>query len=189
MKVATWSVAVITLLVGLVGAIGYVLPQNHVAARDALVSAQPAVLFDLIVDVSKYPQWRPDVTRVDILARAPLKWRQYVGSDVITFEVVESRSPERLRVRIADPDLPFGGTWTYDLAPQGSGTRLRITEHGEVYNPIFRFVSRFVMGHTSTIDGFVGVLQRRVTGPARRRRSAALRKATAITAEQLPASS
>ncbi len=78
-KVATWSVAVITLLVGLVGAIGYVLPQNHVAARDALVSAQPAVLFDLIVDVSKYPQWRPDVTRVDILARAPLKCASMSG--------------------------------------------------------------------------------------------------------------
>jgi hypothetical protein len=61
-------------------------------------------------------------------------------------------------VRIADPDLPFGGTWTYRLTPKGSGTRLAITEHGEVYNPLFRFVSRFVFGHTATVDRFIAAL-------------------------------
>jgi hypothetical protein len=32
---------------------------------------------------------------------------------------------------------------------------LRITEDGEVYNPVFRFVSRFVMGHTATMDKYL----------------------------------
>lgn len=39
----------------------------------------------------------------------------------------------------------------YRLVPDGAGTRVTITENGEVYNPLFRFVSRFLMGHTSTI--------------------------------------
>jgi hypothetical protein len=69
----------------------------------------------------------------------------------------------RLVTRIADPSLPFGGGWTFDLiaandatpgAPNAS-TTLRITEDGEVYNPIFRFVSRFVMGHHATIDAYL----------------------------------
>jgi len=64
---------------------------------------------------------------------------------------IESIPPARLVTKIADK-LPYGGMWTYELAPDGPGTSLRITEDGEVYNPIFRFVSRFVMGHTATID-------------------------------------
>jgi hypothetical protein len=70
----------------------------------------------------------------------------------VTYRVVESAPPRRLITRIADQHLPYGGTWTYDLTPDGSGTRLTITENGEVYNPIFRFVSRFIVGHTSMME-------------------------------------
>jgi hypothetical protein len=36
---------------------------------------------------------------------------------------------------------------------------LTITERGEVYNPFFRFVSRYVMGHTQSIDEFMAALR------------------------------
>jgi hypothetical protein len=31
-------------------------------------------------------------------------------------------------------------------------TLVTITERGEVYDPLFRFMSKFVFGHTSTMD-------------------------------------
>ena len=66
--------------------------------------------------------------------------------------------------RIEDTNLPFGGSWTYELAPVGdSETTLRITEDGEVYNPIFRFVSRFVMGHDATIRQYLSAVGTRFT--------------------------
>lgn len=55
----------------------------------------------------------------------------------------------------------FGGSWTYELTPVADGTRLRITENGEVYNPLFRFLSRFVFGHYASIDKFMADLERR----------------------------
>jgi hypothetical protein len=64
-----------------------------------------------------------------------------------------------MKVKIADPDLPFGGTWTYTLTPAGTGTRLQITEEGAVHNVLFRFVSRFVIGHTASIDRYLADLQ------------------------------
>ena len=67
----------------------------------------------------------------------------------------------RLVTRIADTGLPFGGQWTYELVPDGEGTRLTITEDGEVYNPLFRFVSRFVMGHTATIERYLDDVEKR----------------------------
>jgi hypothetical protein len=32
---------------------------------------------------------------------------------------------------------------------------LSITENGEVYNPAFRFVSRYIMGHAATVDAYL----------------------------------
>jgi hypothetical protein len=74
--------------------------------------------------------------------------------------------------RIADPDLPFGGSWTYEIrAAEDGGSVVVITEDGEVRNPIFRFVSRFLFGHTATLDGYLRALGRKFSedvtpGPA-----------------------
>ena len=77
------------------------------------------------------------------------------GRDSLTFEILDATAPRRLVTRIVGEGLPFGGQWVFDVERQGDGSRLTITEHGEVYSPLFRFVSRFVMGHTSTIDGYL----------------------------------
>ena len=74
--------------------------------------------------------------------------------------VVESAEPpKRMVARIVDQDLPFGGRWEYDIVPDGpDASRVTITERGWVSNPIFRFVSRFVMGHTATLDAYLRAL-------------------------------
>jgi hypothetical protein len=67
--------------------------------------------------------------------------------------------PRALVTRIADPKLPFGGTWTYEISsPPDGGSQLRITEDGEIYNPIFRFVSRFVLGYSRTQEEYLQAL-------------------------------
>jgi uncharacterized protein YndB with AHSA1/START domain len=163
LKGLVWAAAALIGVALLVTATGYALPQSHVASSEARLPAPPDRVFQTITDVGRYPEWRTDVARVDIVTTTPLTWREYdARGDAITYEVVESRPPERHRVRIADPGLPFGGTWTYDLQPDGAGTRLVVTEHGDVYNPIFRFMSRFVFGHTASIDAFLAALAPRV---------------------------
>ncbi len=39
---------------------------------------------------------------------------------------------------------------------------MRIMELGDVYNPIFRVASRFVFGHTATMEQFLRNLGRRL---------------------------
>ncbi len=81
-----------------------------------------------------------------------------------------SRTPSRRRsarllvVRIADLDLPFGGTWTYEIAPVAGGSTLTITEDGEIYNPIFRVMSRFVFGYESTMAAYLAAAEKRLAG-------------------------
>jgi hypothetical protein len=57
--------------------------------------------------------------------------------------------------RIRDTDLGYSGQWTYTFAAENSGTRVTIRENGEVSNVIFRFLSRYVFGHTATMDSYL----------------------------------
>ena len=153
------AIAVLVALILVVVAIGYALPVGHVASRDLTLSQPPDRVYAVLTDVERYPQWRKDVTAVQILSSAPVRWLEKGGNGDITFEFAELQPPARIVSRIADPNLPFGGTWTYELIPQGNGTRLTITERGEVYNPLFRFMSRFVFGHTATMEQFLAALK------------------------------
>jgi hypothetical protein len=68
--------------------------------------------------------------------------------------LTENEPLTRRVVTIADPSLPWGGSWTYELEPQGSQTQLTITEDGYVSNVFFRFMSRYVFGQASTLEQY-----------------------------------
>jgi hypothetical protein len=157
MKIALIVIAVIVGVVVVVLAIGYSLPVKHRAQGQSVFRQPPAAVFAAITDVNAFPSWRASVKSVEVLPDSAGKRRfREVGSDgAILYEVERSVPGEQLVTRIADPSLPFGGRWTFDLIPAGDSTTVRITEDGEVYNPFFRFISRFVMGHTSTIDRYL----------------------------------
>jgi uncharacterized protein YndB with AHSA1/START domain len=154
----------LALVVLVVLLVGWTLPVAHRATREATYRATPGQVFRLITDVKSFPQWRPSVKEVEVLP--PVDGRSQfreIGKDGSILYQIDSIAPnEYLVTRIADRSLPFGGKWTYQLTPSGDSTTLRITEDGEVYNPIFRFVSRFVFGHTATMDRYLSDMGRRV---------------------------
>ena len=158
------ALSIVAAVAAVIAGVGATLPREHTASGQVTLPAAPDRVFAVISDVRRYPDWRSNVSRVEVLSDLPLRWREYDGSDAITFEVVQSAPPLAWRVRIADPSLPFGGTWTYAIVPEGTGTRLEIIENGEVYNPVFRFLSRFVIGHRTTIDACLDDLGRHLTG-------------------------
>ena len=157
------AVAVIVALVLAVVAVGYSLPISHVAIVSAKIPAPPESVWNAITTPAAYPSWRPGVTRVEMVA-APaggLAWRETSGDETIGYVAEASEPPRRFVTRIADEDLPFGGSWEHGLAPDSSGTRVTIIERGEVHNPVYRFVSRFIVGHTATLSQYMKDLGRR----------------------------
>ena len=154
-------VGVLVLIVAIAAIAGAMLPQNHVASRTAQLSLSPEKVWPIVTGVSDYPAWRSDVDSVERLSAPNLQWREVSGSDRITYQATTLDAPSHFVTRIADKGLPFGGTWDYRIEPSGAGSRITITENGEVYNPIFRFVSKYFMGHTATIDKYLAALARR----------------------------
>jgi len=152
---------------GLTALVGWTLPVGHSVSRTITLSASPDQVFDLISNFSRAPEWRDGVTRVETLpddGKGPL-FREHssMGAMLMRAEVIER--PHRLVTRIADPTLPFGGTWTHTLRPTPSGgTEHTVTEDGEIYNVMFRALARFVFGYSSTIDDYQRALAKRFGG-------------------------
>jgi hypothetical protein len=133
-------IVVLVAIVVLMTIAGWLLPVSHVASATAVLAKPPDQVYTIVSDVSAYPKW-------------------WSGDPGVKTDVVEARRPTRFVSRIADPDEAFGGTWTFDITPDGPGSRLTITERGEVYNPFFRFMARFVFGYTGTMESFLAALQ------------------------------
>lgn len=153
-------IAVLVLISFLVAVplIGLMLPRGHVVARTITLHQSPDAIWQVITDFDATSSWRPNVTRVEQLPTQQgfPTWREhYQDGDALTLATMESVAPARLVREIADPDLPFGGRWVYEIAPIDGGSRITITEHGHVSNPVFRLVSRFFMDQTVTIDQYL----------------------------------
>jgi uncharacterized protein YndB with AHSA1/START domain len=162
-QIALIILAVLAAVVLVILFIGWRLPAAHVATSSVQLNASPDSVFALISTPQNYPAWRPDVKKVDLMTEQGVtRFREDGSNGPILFEIVEKVAPRRLVTKIADKSLPFGGRWIYEITPTPTGSELRITEEGEVYNPLFRFVSRFIMGHTATIDGYLEAVRKRL---------------------------
>ena len=129
MKWVLIALAVVAIVVALIAVIGTTLPRNHVASRSLALRRPPEEVLAVIM--------------------------QSTAASGVPVDVLESDPPRRQVTRVKETEKMFGGTWTIDITPSATGSTLKITEDGWVGNPIFRFVSRFVMGHHATLDGML----------------------------------
>ena len=160
------AVAAIAGLVVLVALIGLALPKGHRASRTVRVTVEPAVVFGVVSDFLKYPQWRSDVTAVVLDGEGGVGTvvHEDGSNGAIPYRVEVFEPPSRLVLRIADPSLPFGGTWTYEIRASGTGAELTLTEDGEVRNPIFRVMQKVFFSPYATIDTFLANLDKKLKG-------------------------
>ena len=164
MRYGLIALGVLAALILSIVVIGMLLPTKHRAARAATYNHPAAEVFRIINSPPDFANWRTGVTKIEVLPPKDGKpsYREIGKDGSILYEVEKSVPDSALVTRIADKSLPFGGAWTYTLTPKGDSATLRIVEDGEVYNPVFRFVSRFVIGHTATIDRFLRDLGKRL---------------------------
>jgi hypothetical protein len=135
-RTATIAVGALALAAGVPTAVGSFLPVEHVAVRSEWFALKPERLWHLAL-------------------------AEYEAQNDGTYSVAQRDEPHRLVTELAPGKKPFDGTWTYEFLPAASGTTLRITESGRVHPPFFRFVSRYLIGHTRTLDDFLAGLRAR----------------------------
>ena len=120
-------------------------------------------MYALLSDVDKYPSWRPTVKS---LTRQPDRdgrpaWTEEVSGMTIPLYFEKMERPSLLVARIADPSLPFGGTWTYRIALVGPRFRGDDHRRRRGLQSDLPVMSRFVFGHEATLKEFVSHLEAR----------------------------
>jgi uncharacterized protein YndB with AHSA1/START domain len=165
-----WVLIIAAIVVGiplLLAAIGVFLPQNHIASRTVTIAAPPARVFAVIADVDHATAWRSGLKAVEKLPDdgKGMRFIEKSGQGDILFRVERLEPNTRIVTRIADPKLPFGGSWSFDLTPAGEGaTRLTITEAGEVYNVFFRSMQKLFFSPTKSIETYQRDLKKLLEG-------------------------
>jgi uncharacterized protein YndB with AHSA1/START domain len=158
-------------LVAIIAIGGAMLPEEHSVTRSITLAAPPDRVWAVISDVQNQPRWRSDLKSVTILPDLDGRqhWEEHSSSGSIPYVLADSETDRKRVIKIADPNLAFGGTWTMTLTPvpadAPTSTTLTITEDGTVHNIFFRFLGRFVFGLSTTIEHYEHDLAKAVGSP------------------------
>jgi len=151
---------VVAVLVG-----GAMTPRAHAVARTVVLRARPESVWTLVRTVGSYADWRPEIQSTLVDGE---EWQEFTTGRALRLGVVESEAPRRFIARVLDDDLPFTREWTWQLVPEGEGTRVTLIERGETSNPLYRFVGAHMKGHHGAIDSALNALAVRVGDAAAR---------------------
>jgi Polyketide cyclase / dehydrase and lipid transport len=117
-------------------------PRGHEETRSRDVTLSPEEVWAKVTDFTHLPAWQPWYTKVELLrgdGGLGAVWRHVEkGGQSLDLEVTTWEPPRRLVTTIANPNLPFRGSWTFEIEPTAVGSRVTITEKGEIPNPILR---------------------------------------------------
>jgi uncharacterized protein YndB with AHSA1/START domain len=160
MKILAITVLTIVGIIGIAVFVGYLLPVQHTASRAEKINAPVSNIWSAITSIEKYSEWKPDVKHTE---KSGAIWKEVnLSGEEVEYEILEEIPEQRLVTKIATKGLPYGGTWTFQLVKEGGVSTLTITENGEVYNPFFRFMSKYVFGHEATLTKYLEALKQRV---------------------------
>ena len=145
--------------------IGRSLPERHTTRLTVVLPAARPAVWAVITDYARMPEWWPAVKGVRAETRPNGEvwtWNKDAHGQEIAFRTKEELVPARLVREIMGDDLPFGGTWTFELADQGGGTQLTITEDGFIKPPLFRVIAQYFIGLDATLKSFSASLEKRI---------------------------
>jgi hypothetical protein len=159
-------VVAINFIVALV--LGGMLPRAHTATASVIVSAPQAVVWQRIEDVASQPTWRTGLNAVQMLPSRNghpcwLEIQKY-GKMPLCEEL--AAPPATRVVQIADPNLSFGGIWTFELSPvDAQSTHVSITENGTTGPWLWRFAGHYIFQEDTMIKQYEADLQKSVGKP------------------------
>jgi uncharacterized protein YndB with AHSA1/START domain len=128
-------------VLALIALVGCFYPRTYMAGRAVRSQQPPAEVWKVICDFAAVPGWHPEVKTVERLpdVDGQAVWRETDRRGYpVQLRTVEALAPLRLVRQIADENGPFIGQWEFDIQEVGQGSRITLTERGDIANPFFR---------------------------------------------------
>lgn len=143
--------------------VGAGMAPRHILTRRMSFAASPERVWSALLSIRQLPVDRSDLRAVDQgTATRPPDSIEVVGTPVkLEFETF--RPPRSLVVRTVDPDVIWGGTWTFELELESEQvTKLTITEEAEVRNRLLRLAARTLGLEDYLVDGIFDAIKRKL---------------------------
>ena len=146
-------------------------PKTVEVSVQAELNKPQAVVWDLLADPSRRPEWRPFVDRVGQIAddnEGREVWRELDHSgDRFDFAVVSRLAPKRLVIEVSSVDqIGMEGRWIWELSSQGNETVIQLTERTAIDNPLWRGLNRLTRDPYETVEMEVGLLAEHLGSPS-----------------------
>ncbi|MGA3179184.1 MAG: SRPBCC family protein [Verrucomicrobiota bacterium] len=143
---------------------GLLQSAKHSVTRSVHLKQKPETVFAVLDNWTDMPKWSSSVSKVETksgldtkrIARFTLKW----GGRQMIFTQLERIPPRRLVISMAKEGGEVMGMWTYDIAAETDGSRVSLTESGELGNPFYRTIAR-IRGLDTNIRQTLGDLAKK----------------------------
>ncbi len=143
-----------------------ILVGPHYSVKASLqVEATPEAIWKALNAVENYPNWRPDVTLVEMAGMKPdMKWKEYDGKGrLANYTNTGSVLPGKWVSQMTSGVSAMHASRTLLIvALEAGGTLIEATEEGDISNPIERFRYRFQIGYSVALQKFLADLRKRL---------------------------
>lgn len=149
-------------LVGSLWIYGSFLPATHQASITVTVAMPREKVWALIDDVSAFPTWMPDITKVEMLPERDghRVFRQTQGRNSFVLEETVKEPPSLVTRTITDDNNMFTGSWEHRLEEvDGGRTKITVIENGTVNSAIPRAIMKLAVGHDFYLKKFAELLK------------------------------
>ena len=122
--------AIVVLLAAVFIAAGLMIPAERNFTNEIEINASADTVWQVVNDRSKYSEWQPNLTRVEIVDHR--NWIEYPkdSPETLSFSVVKDERPQRMELEYS-MGAAMNGKWRGDLTQSANGVKLR-TEDGYV---------------------------------------------------------
>jgi uncharacterized protein YndB with AHSA1/START domain len=159
------GLACLIVLVALsVNLVGLFIPVNHQSSVSVILDADQKKVWTVITDYQSLPSWWSTVKSIEKQEKDGKEL--WINTDQhgqkVAFYTTEEEAPNKLVRTMLSDNLPFGGSWTYELVTQDGKTHLTITEKGFIRSAFIRTIAKLFMNDQETMQSYVTSLQKKL---------------------------
>ena len=143
--------------------VGAGMSPRHVVTRRMSFAAPPERVWSALLSIRQLPVDRSDLRSVDQGTSTPSPDSIEVVGTPVKLAVDTFRPPYALVVRTVEPEVAWGGTWTFSLELESAQiTKLTVIEDAEIHTRLLRFAVRAFGLEDSLVDGIFRAVKRKL---------------------------